>query len=492
MWIAMLRGKTGFLLATACAIFSSGVLLALDDGGGQGSSVAAKNADAAQNPSADFARQMLADAGTQASSATPAVRAKVWMELAKQCANDGDRGRERSLLGDAFQATLEIPPAHNNYYWVLQAETLRMLLKDFGPDAVEGLLPRMDENMRGLSFDMLLGRYVDDGNWDKSIDTVRRSPKSGWFPFVQADRLMGKLPAQRVGDRAVVFSIAYRICDGKHVAVSSLATMIEKFWRDLPPEEVGDAIPRILKEAMRAQLHPIMRPNHAYDDYKAKLLPILKQLDSAKTEQWERGEEAAMAEARKAGPMMTIAGGDDSQSAPQTTAQTPPPATNIRPTHASSKPRVVNQCMEDEAWCDENRVSHALEALVNHLKNGQLDLAKLSLNRGYKLALGEWRLDTDPDDPNQVHKPAWRSTQDWEAFTILATKISPRYALERVKEIPDPEIQLLTRVMLARMWLGNKPELTPCQELVSDYHQEGNCVRYYMYMPRALFSWANY
>lgn len=483
----MLCGKACLILA----VFMAGSLAGAQPHGVPRSTAA--NEDVAQNPSEDFARQMLAEARAQTRSASPAVRAKVWMELAKQCANDGDRSQERSLLGKAFQATLEIPPAHNNYYWVLQAETLRILMKDFGPDPIEELLPRMDENMRGMSFEMLLARYIDDGNWEKAIDTVRRSPKSGWFPFMQADRLMEKLPPQRVGDRALVFGVAYRICDGKHVAVSSLATMIEKFWRDLPAEEVVDAIPRILKEAMRAQMYPVMRPNQAYDNYKAKLLPILKQLDPPKAEQWERGEDAARVEARKAGPMITISGGDDSQPTSKASAPSPPsPAINARLTHGSSEPRVVNQCMEDEAWCDENRVSHALEALMNHLKKGELELAKLSVNRGYKLALGEWKLDTDPDDPNQVHKPAWRSTQDWEAFTVLATKISPRYALERVREIPDPEIQLLTRVMLARMWLGNKPELTPCQDLVSDYHNEGNCVRYYMYMPRELFSWANY
>ena len=455
-------------------------------------STAAKRADLAQNPTENFARKILADAGAQAPSASPAVRAKVWMELAKQCASDGDRSNERRLLGEAFQATLEIPPVHNNYYWVLQAETLRILIKDFGPDPIEELLPRMDENMRGMSFEMLLARYIDDSNWDKAIETVRRSPKSGWFPFMQVERLMAKLPSQRVADRGLVFGVAYRICDGKHVAVSSLATMIEKFWRDLPAEQVVDAIPRIFKEAMRAQMFPIKWANNAYDNLKTKLLPILKELDPAKAEQWERGEEAARAEARKAGPMMTISGGDDSSSSVTAPPSASPPATNAKPTRGSSKPRVVNQCMEDEAWCDENRVSHALEALMNHLKKGELESAKLSVNRGYKLALGEWKLDTDPDDPNQVHKPAWRSTQDWEAFTILATKISPSYALQRAKEIPDPEIQLLTRLTLARMWLGNQPELTPCQELVSDYHREGNCVHYYMYMPRELFSWANY
>ena len=472
----------------ACTNLWPGRLAYFENIAGQSSIIAKPQDD--QSPSEDFARQILADAQAQAKTASPVVRAKIWLEFAKQCANDGDHTKERTFLNDAFEATLQIPPLHNNTYWVLQAEILRLLVKDFGPDPLEKLLPRMDENLQGLGVDMLLAQYVDNGDWDKAIETVRHSPKSGWFPFMQAERLMAKLPPQRVADRALIFGLAYQVCDGKHVAVSQLTSMIEKFWRDLPRVQVRDAIPRILKEALRTQTFPVLRKNNAYsnvyDDRKSTLLPILKQLDPARAEQWERGEEAARDEARKAGPMIFI-GEKNSQS-----AVAPPPANPGKPRRASSKPRVVNQCMEDEAWCDENRVLHALESLMNHLKKKELESAKLNEDRGYRLALGEWKLDSDPDDPNQVDKPSWRSTQDWEAFTVLATKISPHYALERVKEIPDPEIQLLTRLMLGRMWLGAKPQWTPCQQLISDYHNEGNCVHYYVYMPREMFQWANY
>jgi hypothetical protein len=441
------------------------------------------------------ARQMLAAAQEEAKSASAVVRAKVWMEVAKQFSADGKRPEERSLLRDAYMATLEIPPVHNNFYWVMQAEILRTMMKDLGPEPVEELLPRMDANMRGIAYDLLVTRYIDDGNWDRAVETVKRAPKNGWFPFTPALRLMGKLPPQRVADRRAIFDMAYQICDGKRVTVSSLSMMIEQFWRDLPREQVVEAIPRILKEAMRTDLFPVMRPVKVYDNSKSKLLPILKELDAAKAEEWERVEKAAWEEARRAGVLTTMASDDDSDPAAKNSpaAVVPPaPAKNIPTTHPSTKPRVVNGCMEDEPWCDENRVSHALEALENHLKRGEVELAKQSVSRGYRLALGEWKLDTDPADPNQVHKPAWRSTLNWEAVTVLATKISPQYALERVKQIPDSEIQLLTRVMLARMWLGEKPEFAPCQQLVSDYHNDGSCVHYYMYMPRELFGWANY
>lgn len=440
------------------------------------------------------ARQMLAAARDEAKSASAVVRAKVWLELAKQLSADGKKTEEGSLLGDAFLATLEIPPQHYNYYWVVQAEILRTIMKDLGPQQIETLLPQLDANMRGIAIDLLVNRHIDDQNWDRALETVKRAPKNHWFPFAPALRLMGKLPPQRVADRVAIFELEYFVCDGKRAAVSGLSVTIEQFWRDLPRDQVVEAIPKILKEAMRTELFPAMRPNKAYDDSKSKLLPILKELDAAKAEEWERGEKQAWDDARKAGIFTIIDRGEydepPAKNPPASPAQVAAKNTSTPP--ASSKPRVVNGCMEDEPSCDENRVSHALEALKGHLKRGETELAKQSVSRGYRLALGEWKLDTDPADPNQVHKPAWRSTQNWEAFTVLATKISPQYALDRVKQIPDPEIQLLTRVMLARMWLGAKPEFTPCQELVSDYHNDGDCVHYYMYMPRELFPWANY
>lgn len=441
------------------------------------------------------ARQLLAAAQDEAKSASPGVRAKVWLELAKQLSADGKKPEERSLLRDAYAGTLEAPPQHYNYYWVVQAEILRTMMKDLGPEPVEALLPEMDANMRGIAFDMLVTRYIDDQNWDRAVETLKRAPKSKWFPFAPALRLMGKLPPQRVADRVTIFELEHFVCDGKRTAVSGLSVTIEQFWRDLPSQQVVDAIPKILKEAMRIQLFPVMRPVKAYDDSKSKLFPILKELDPAKAEEWERDEKAAWEDARNAGMFTIVDRGEYDEPPAKNSPASPAPATATKNTstkEASSKPRVVNGCMEDEPWCDENRVSHALEALEGHLKRGEMEMAKQSVSRGYRLALGEWKLDTDPADPNQVDKPSWRSTQNWEAFTVLATKISSQYALERVHQIPDPEIQLLTRVMLARMWLGAKPEFTSCQELVSEYHRDGDCVRSYMYMPREWFPWANY
>jgi hypothetical protein len=131
-----------------------------------------------------------------------------------------------------------------------------------------------------------------------------------------------------------------------------------------------------------------------------------------------------------------------------------------------------------------------MESIKDHLLKNEIDQAKLGISRGYWIALSQWKLDTDPLDPNQVIKTHWPSTVNWEAFSIMASKISSEYVLQRVKEIPDPEIRLLTRTMLAQAWLDHRP-IFPCPSLHSNYHDEGACIGYQSYMPRELFSWAN-
>jgi hypothetical protein len=132
-------------------------------------------------------------------------------------------------------------------------------------------------------------------------------------------------------------------------------------------------------------------------------------------------------------------------------------------------------------------VEHALESIKDHLLKNEMDLGKEGISRGYRIALSQWKLDTDAVDPIQVVKTHWPSTVNWEAFSVMASRISPEYALQRVKKIPDPEIRLLTRTMLARTWLDHPP-VFPCPSLHSNYHGEGGCVGYRMYMPSQLFS----
>jgi hypothetical protein len=62
--------------------------------------------------------------------------------------------------------------------------------------------------------------------------------------------------------------------------------------------------------------------------------------------------------------------------------------------------------------------------------------------------------DTDAGDPNKGIKPFWPSAAVWRTSILAARKISPQAALEIVKDVSDPEIQLFERISLANAWLG--------------------------------------
>lgn len=220
------------------------------------------------------------------------------------------------------------------------------------------------------------------------------------------------------------------------------------------------------------------------------MLPILRELDPAKADQWEKDEKQTFEEVRKAGPYFNAA---ERRAQQEAMKELPSPPLNPAPYRkplGSPKPRPVAGCLENEPWCQQNRVEHAMESIKEHLLKNEMGLAKQGVSRGYWIARYQRRLDTDPVDPNQVIKTNWPSTLNWEAFSVMASRISPEYALERVKEIPDPEIRLLTRTMLVRAWLDHGP-VFPRPSLHSNYHDEGACIAYRMYMPRKLFPWAN-
>jgi hypothetical protein len=62
--------------------------------------------------------------------------------------------------------------------------------------------------------------------------------------------------------------------------------------------------------------------------------------------------------------------------------------------------------------------------------------------------------DADPDDPNIAIKAFWPSVCAYSGLILAASQISPQTALQRIREIRDPEILLLLEVKLANKQLG--------------------------------------
>jgi len=89
-----------------------------------------------------------------------------------------------------------------------------------------------------------------------------------------------------------------------------------------------------------------------------------------------------------------------------------------------------------------------------YLQMDDKDKAGKAVTEGFKVAEKLLAQDTNPDSPNKGLKAWWPSTDAYRRFLELETKISDRGALTMLKEIKDPEIQMLGSVMVARALLG--------------------------------------
>lgn len=160
----------------------------------------------------------------------------------------------------------------------------------------------------------------------------------------------------------------------------------------------------------------------------------------------------------------------------------PAPASVAASRYAERTKRMVFGCAA-MGTCRQSRIEEVLRAINSNLKLKQFERAKAGIEEGFALAAEEWKYDTDPDDSNLWTRNIWPSTENWEAFAILASYVSPDYALDQVKTIPDAAIQLMVRVVLAGYWLGRDPELRP-PNIANDEAMGCECVAHYMYIPR--------
>ena len=467
-----------------------------------------RTADASSSPvlkltDAERGQHILDAAEVEAKSASPEVRAYVWMQVALQRGLDGQKNAEGRLLQGAYLATLEQPPQRDNMIFWIQQPILRQMMQDLGPKAVEEIFPKTEGPVRSISVELLVTHYTAAGQFNQALAWLKLAPPDGYFPFAPATDLMEKLPPNLMKERAVIFEQVFDFCDGKKYQAYPLAIMITKFWRDLPRVKVVIAIDRILKEATEADRGPInlsamVRPGNRsmYKEYREEFLPILKELDPARAARLanepDPPKDSFVAPPRDVPTGFHLPVPPELQPIPakqvETPAQLPSPVARSSPPSRKRR-RVVNGCLVSEPWCRQNRMENALKATADHLRHGQTELAKGSIQRGFRLVAGELEYDRDPSDPNLAIKSAWPSTVNAEAFAVLATKVSPDFALEMIKGVRDSDIQLMARVILARMWLGERPVFGTPNVLNS----EGvgcECIQYYAYITRQLFSWA--
>lgn len=138
--------------------------------------------------------------------------------------------------------------------------------------------------------------------------------EQGYFPYDAATHLLEALPAGRDGDRQAIFSQALdsfaRRGEELYPGYDDLATIVLRFWRDLPAALVLQAIDQIFERAKDAdvvqqnkgdqalRVGMSTRKGDAYFDsvYQFRvfqLMPVLEELDQTRAESLRRGSSDA-------------------------------------------------------------------------------------------------------------------------------------------------------------------------------------------------------
>ncbi len=85
---------------------------------------------------------------------------------------------------------------------------------------------------------------------------------------------------------------------------------------------------------------------------------------------------------------------------------------------------------------------------------GEVELAQRLLKSGLDQAEKLREKDADEDNPNVALKASWPSAFAFSRLATAALHITPQAALAAVKEVPDPELQMLCEIRLAIAGLG--------------------------------------
>jgi len=93
------------------------------------------------------------------------------------------------------------------------------------------------------------------------------------------------------------------------------------------------------------------------------------------------------------------------------------------------------------------------------LKLGDNDGADRLIRGGIKIAEKLYESDDNPDNRNQASKAQWPSAALWRHLVAFAQETSPRLVEQVIGEVRDPEIQAFQKVALAHILL-DAPKLT--------------------------------
>src|ERR1700737_4485594 len=233
-----------------------------------------------------------------------------------------DLTRSNSLLKEALTASQAIESPEESLkecaepafcgprHW-LQEQILRDMIRQSKQSAsIEQFLETSEPEFRRLLSSQLLERYIGEKNFDRARELVNRvADAQGSFPYDDATHLIEALPAEREGDRQAILSQALDSFTQHRQELypgwDDVATMVLRFWQDLPAPLVLQAIDQILDRAKDAdavqrnsgeqalRVGMSAKKGDAYFDsaYQFRVfqfMPVLEQLDQSRAESLRR------------------------------------------------------------------------------------------------------------------------------------------------------------------------------------------------------------
>ncbi|HEV2990601.1 MAG TPA: hypothetical protein VG759_19350, partial [Candidatus Angelobacter sp.] len=161
-----------------------------------------------------------------------------------------DKEKARSLLGDAFTASVGIQDDEQTQSR-LQEEIFRTLLPLSQAD-VEERLPQAELSVRKQAASGIIRRYAEKKQFEPAIELINQV--TGWdeFPYESATQLMLAMPAEMSAEKLSLFSQAVNSFKNhdhsKRIQMGdgSLTNIVVRFGPKLPAKLVLEAIDEIL------------------------------------------------------------------------------------------------------------------------------------------------------------------------------------------------------------------------------------------------------
>jgi hypothetical protein len=399
------------------------------------------------------------------------------------------------------------------------------------------LLPQAGANVRQQILAGRAAAAVKRGDVDAALGLLSSEISQGAeYPYDRAAAVMKALPEDDQADRDRIFAQALSIFRERHkratAGMEDLGTIIVRFWKDLSPGLVLEAVNDLLDSALEenvADSHLEITVNSRssaqsfgslYQYRLFQLLPVLHALDPSGAEKLVREhQQLGPTQKADAGPMLSITLHRKDGPAPENSAgiqdfgslQLRLRAEDILATvkdspalsleralslgdsidqgrsikadvligiaraTAKEHPEIAASALEELDKMTEDyplivRSRYLAESGYLYWRIKKIDRVRAAVGKGMNLVKELYKADTNSDDPNRALKSAWPSTVVSRAFVGLASRVSLKFAEESIKEVSDPDLQVFDRIEIASTALA----VSSYPSLIQQRHRQHN------------------